>query len=403
MQNLLEGGRKKLRILLSAGGTAGHVLPALTVLKRLQWIETQKSSDATSSSTPALAGVPTPSALQVLFVGEMEGMERDLVQREGVKFVAIQAGAMHGVGAARMLRGAFRMLAGMAGAWNVVRQFKPDVVFLTGGFVGVPVSMAAWLRRVPAVVYLPDIEPGMALKVMARFATKVATTTDASAPYISGSKMVVTGYPVREAFAKTSRQQGRRHFNISNDDKVLLVVGGSKGSQSINRAIAASLPRLLSDASVTVIHVTGTRDWAEIRAVRDALPEAQRAHYLAFEYLHEDMADAMAAADLAVCRSGASALGELPFLGLPAVLVPYPYAWRYQRVNAEYLVNRNAAVILEDSKLGAELAPLVMQLINDNARLSAMHRSLLDLSGRTGADNIAQLLTTVGTKSKVIA
>lgn len=324
-------------------------------------------------------------------------MERDLVHREGVEFVAIQAGAMHGVGVVRMLRGAARLLAGVAGAWDIVRHFKPDVVFLTGGFVGVPVSIAAWLRSVPAVVYLPDIEPGMALKVMARFAQKVATTTDASAPYIAKSKMVVTGYPVREEFAQTNRQKARQHFGMDNDDKVLLAVGGSKGSLSINRSVAASLPQLLSDAHVRVIHVTGTRDWAEIRAVRDALPAEQQARYMAFEYLHEDMAEAMAAADLAVCRSGASTLGELPFLGLPAVLVPYPYAWRYQRVNAEYLVSRGAAVMLEDSRLGAELAPLVMQLINDTARLSAMRRSLLEMSGRAGTDNIAQLLTMVGT------
>jgi UDP-N-acetylglucosamine--N-acetylmuramyl-(pentapeptide) pyrophosphoryl-undecaprenol N-acetylglucosamine transferase len=330
-------------------------------------------------------------------------MERELVTREGVEFEGIQAGAMHGVGVIRMLRGFGKLLAGIASAFAILGRFKPDVVFLTGGFVGVPVSIAAWLRRIPAVVYLPDIEPGLALKVMAQFATKVATTAEASAQFIARSKMVVTGYPVREVFARTTREQARAHFGIALDEEVLLVVGGSKGALSINRAITASLPAMLGDAGIRVIHITGARDWEEVCRAREALAPELRERYLAFAYLHEEMADAMAAADLAVCRSGASSLGELPFLGLPAVLVPYPYAWRYQKVNAQYLVDRGAAVLLEDAKLGAELAPQVTQLLGDTARLSAMRRALLDMGGRDGAGDIAQLLIKVGTQVRTMA
>ncbi len=339
----------------------------------------------------------------MLFVGETEGMERELVTREGVRFESIQAGAMHGVGVTRMLRGFSKMIAGIAGAFAILGKFKPDVVFLTGGFVGVPVSLAAWLRRIPAVVYLPDIEPGLALKVMARLATRVATTADASAQFIARGKMVVTGYPVRDRFMHTSRDIARAHFGIASDAKVLLVVGGSKGALSINRAITSNLMVLLGDAGISVIHVTGTRDWEEIRAVREALPESLRQRYMAFAYLHEEMADAMAAADLAVCRSGASALGELPYLGLPAILVPYPYAWRYQKVNAQYLVDRGAAVILEDAKLGTDLALAVTRLFADQAGLAVMKRSLLSMSGRNGAGEIAQLLIAVGTRTRATA
>lgn len=393
----MEALPKKLRVLISAGGTAGHVLPALTVLNRLK-TAAQRSSDEMSNSGQDLAEGRTQRDLEALFVGEMGGMERELVTREGVRFEGIQAGAMHGVGAMRMARGVGKLLAGIAGAFAILGKFKPDVVFLTGGFVGVPVSVAAWLRRIPAVVYLPDIEPGLALKVMARFATKVATTAEASAQFIARTKMVVTGYPVREGFARVTREQARAHFGIGLDEKVLLVVGGSKGALSINRAITANLQALLGDAGIRVIHITGTRDWQEVRAAREALTPELQERYLAFAYLHEDMADAMAAANLAVCRSGASSLGELPFLGLPAVLAPYPYAWRYQKVNAQYLVDRGAAVLLEDARLGAELAPLVTQLLGDTERLSAMRRALLTMSGRDGASEIARLLIQVSTQ-----
>jgi UDP-N-acetylglucosamine--N-acetylmuramyl-(pentapeptide) pyrophosphoryl-undecaprenol N-acetylglucosamine transferase len=306
---------------------------------------------------------------------------------------------MHGVGVVRMARGMLKLLAGTRGAFGIIGRFKPDVVLLTGGFVGVPVSVAAWARRVPSVVYLPDIEPGLALKVMAKLATKVATTTEASAQFIPSSKMVVTGYPVREVFSRVTRESARARFGIATGERVLLVVGGSKGARSINRAITQNLRGLLDLTGLKIIHVSGTRDWEEVRAARERLLPEQQVRYIAFQYLHEEMADAMAAADLVVCRSGASALGELPFLGLPAVLVPYPHAWRYQKVNAQYLVDRGAAVILEDARLASELTPLVQGLLNDAAKLDAMRVASLGLGRREGAEAIAQLLIGVGSMS----
>lgn len=324
-------------------------------------------------------------------------MERELVTRESVPFKAISAGAMHGVGVARAVRGAFRTVQGVRDARRIVNEFKPDVVLLTGGFVGVPVSIAASMAGVPAVVFLPDIEPGQALKVMARFATKVATTTEASAQFIDAKKMVVTGYPVREVFANADRDSARAHFGIAADEKVLLVFGGSKGARSINRAVIAGIESLLQRA--VVIHVAGTNDWDEVSAARAQLTEAQQARYLAFKYLHEEMAQAMAAADLAICRAGASALGELPYLGLPALLVPYPYAWRYQKVNAQYLSDRCAAEMLRDEDLVDADKGLVARttvLLGDATKLTAMRQAMQAAGRRDGAAQIATLLLQVG-------
>ena len=330
-------------------------------------------------------------------------MERELVCREGIEFVGIQAGAMHGVGAARMVRGAFKLLAGIRSAFNILGRFRPDVILLTGGFVGVPVSIAAWVRRVPVVVYLPDIEPGMALKVMARLATKVATTTEASAQFIGRPKMVVTGYPVREHFYQVSRESARARFGIGAGERLLLVVGGSTGARSITRAVIGNLQGLLDIDGLKLIHVTGKRDWEEVRTAQEALPQAQQVRYQVYEYLHEEMADVMAAADLTLCRSGASSLGELPFLGLPAILVPYPYAWRYQKVNAQYLADRGAAVLMEDAKLADEIVGMVGKLMSDPVRLGAMRQALLGMSGRDGAREIARLLFAVGAHTKAMA
>lgn len=346
------------------------------------------SSGATSGS-----GEPQHQPVEALFVGNQNGMEAALVQRDDIPFAGITAGAMHGVGVLRTLGGAWRTLRGVAQAWGLIGRWRPQAVLLTGGFVGVPVSIAAWLRRVPTLVFLPDIEPGLALKVMARLAWRVAATTPQSASFIDARKLVVTGYPLRNAFITAERERSRTALGLPLDEKVVLVFGGSKGARSINRAVLAELPRLLAGA--IVVHVSGQGEWAEVEAAREALPAALKARYRAFAYLHDEMVDALAAADLAVCRSGASSLGELPALGVPAVLIPYPHAWRYQRVNASYLAESGAAVMLEDARLSDPTEGLVVtveRLLADAARLAGMREASAGLGRRDGADNIGRLL-----------
>ncbi len=331
-----------------------------------------------------------------LFVGENDGMEQTLVMREGVPFAAIQAGALNGVGLLNAARGAWRTLCGTLAALRVIRRFKPGCVLLTGGFVGVPVALASKALRVPSVVYLPDVEPGLALKFMARFAAKVATTTEASAAFVDARKMVVTGYPVRSAFAGLTRAHARAQLGLPADARVVLVFGGSKGARSINQSVAAGAAELLAlGGDVYVIHVTGALGHAEIAALHAAEPEANRARWRVYPYLHEEMAAAMFAADLAVCRSGASALGELPYAGLPAVLVPYPHAWRYQKVNAQYLVDKGAAVMLADAALEKELIAVIRALLSDDGALAQMRRNAQALARRDGAQRIADLLKEV--------
>ncbi len=329
----------------------------------------------------------------MLFVGESDGMERALVEREDVPFATIHAGALNGVGVFGMVRGVLRLLRGLREALGHIAAFRPDVVLLTGGFVGVPMALAARLRRVPAVVYLPDIEPGLALNLMARFAQRIAVTTEESARFVAEEKMVVTGYPVREAFAGANRDDARERLSLPEDGRVLLVFGGSRGAQSINRAVVAGIEELT--AVCTVVQVTGATSWQEVADAHAQAPAAVRARWRVHQYLHEEMVDAMAAADLTVCRSGASALGELPCVGLPAVLVPYPYTWRFQKVNAQYLVDRGAATLLEDGALAGELVTRVVGLLQNPAELAAMRAASLKLAQCDGAERIARVMVEV--------
>jgi UDP-N-acetylglucosamine--N-acetylmuramyl-(pentapeptide) pyrophosphoryl-undecaprenol N-acetylglucosamine transferase len=313
-------------------------------------------------------------------------MEAELVQRAGMPYVTIPAGQIAGMGL-RILPNLVKTLRGVLASRRILKDFQPDVLLFTGGFVAVPMALAG--RKIPSLVYVPDIEPGMALKLLARFADVIALTTEESARYFPAhKKTVVTGYPTRPELTGWTRETGLAHLGLSPDRFTLLVTGGSKGSRTINLPVLQILPLLL--AEMQVIHITGKPDWPEAEAAQASLPPELAARYHPLPYLHE-MGAALAAADLAVSRSGASALGEYPLFGLPAVLVPYQFAWRYQRVNADYLVQKGAAVVLEHDELDDQLLSLLLGISRDPDRLQSMRQAMQSLARPQAAENLASL------------
>ncbi|CAG0935094.1 UDP-N-acetylglucosamine--N-acetylmuramyl-(pentapeptide) pyrophosphoryl-undecaprenol N-acetylglucosamine transferase [Thermoflexales bacterium] len=314
-------------------------------------------------------------------------MEQALVERAGIPFKAIPAGGLHGVGIGRMARNTLKLAAGMLKAWQLIGRHRPQAMLTTGGFVSAPVALACWLRRVPILLYLPDIEPGLAVKFVARFASKIAVTTEESIRYFPAHKVIVTGYPTRAGFAQADRLAAHRKFELAEDRKTLLVFGGSKGARSINRALVAVVEPLLM--KYQIIHISGSTDAGEVQARRAALPEELKRHYHVFEYVHE-MGLAFAAADLVVSRAGASILGEYPLFGLSSILIPYPYAWRYQKVNADYLVAHGAALRLDDETLSETLQPTIERLLSDEVQLSALSHAAQSLRRPDPAVKLAQ-------------
>jgi UDP-N-acetylglucosamine--N-acetylmuramyl-(pentapeptide) pyrophosphoryl-undecaprenol N-acetylglucosamine transferase len=229
------------------------------------------------------------------------------------------------------------------------------------------------------------------LKFLARFAEVIAVTTpDSSAYFPSGKNVVHTGYPLRPSLTGWQRAAAREHFQLSSDLPVLVVTGGSKGAQTINRALQAALPGLLEKTQV--LHITGPLDWPEVQTAAAGLPGHLAGRYHAFEFLHDDMGAALAAADLAVSRAGASTLGEYPYFGLPAVLVPYQYAWRYQKVNAAYLQAHGAALLLPDEEMPANLQKTVLDLLESPQRLASMRQAMKALARPDAAAQIAGLV-----------
>lgn len=324
--------------------------------------------------------------MDALWVGGRGGMEESLVRRQGIAFQSIPAAGVHGVGLLDMPRNLFMLARGVFAARRILKEFKPDVLFFTGGYVAAPVALAG--GSIPTLLYVPDIEPGLALKSLIRFADVIAVTTEQSQKFFT-KKVLETGYPLRADLALWERQMAKHHLGISGEGPVLLVFGGSKGARSINFAVMNNLRELLQNFEI--VHISGDLDWQVIKHTREQLPMELAARYHALPYLHE-MGAAYAAADLVVSRAGASTLGEYPVFGLPALLVPYPHAWRYQKVNAEYLAARGAAVILEDHRLNNELVATLNVLVQNRNKLKSMRAAMFELSHPRGAEKIASVL-----------
>ncbi|MBI5669941.1 MAG: UDP-N-acetylglucosamine--N-acetylmuramyl-(pentapeptide) pyrophosphoryl-undecaprenol N-acetylglucosamine transferase [Chloroflexi bacterium] len=353
-------------ILIAAGGTGGHVYPALAI------------AEAVREHYPNVS---------LAFVGSVGGFERPLVQESGVVFESyneVRAGPLHGVGLPRKLWSAVNLAVGTLQALALMLRQRPDAILLTGGWSGLPVSLAGWLLRVPILIFLPDIEPGLTIQALKPFARRVAVTTAESQPYVPAGKMIVTGYPLRAALRRATRDQAVQHFGLDPARQTLLVFGGSRGARAINNALLDIAPDLLADG-IQIIHVTGTLDWPDIERRAAGLSD----RYHAFPYLHGDMGLAFAAADLVVSRAGASVLGELPYFGLASILIPYPHAWRYQKVNADWLASRGAAVRLDEDRMAADLLPTIRSLLNDPARLAEMRAKAAALAQPDGARRIA--------------
>jgi UDP-N-acetylglucosamine--N-acetylmuramyl-(pentapeptide) pyrophosphoryl-undecaprenol N-acetylglucosamine transferase len=326
-------------------------------------------------------------------------MEADLVSRAGIPFKAIPAAGVRGVGL-KAVSSLWQLTRGFFAARKLLREFQPDVLFFTGGYVAIPTVLAG--RNIPILLCLPDIEPALALRTLSRFADKIAVPVAESKAFFARDKDVeVVGYPTRPALRLIPKAQAAAEFDLDPGRPILTITGGSLGARSINRAAVAVLTELLG--FVQVIHLTGEQTWPEVEAAVAQLSPAQKQDYRPYPFLHERMSAAFSATDLVVSRGGGSVLGELPEFGIPAILVPYPYAWDTQVVNSKYLAKRGAAVIIRDEDLDAELLPTIRELVVTNpTRRERMQAAMQALALPGAAKRIAAMLEELAVRQKPI-
>ena len=250
-----------MRLLICAGGTGGGVYPALAVHDVL----TSKVKD-----------------VKTLWVGGEGGIEESLVKRHGIPFQSIPAAGVHGVSPLVLPRNLFMLARGVLASFGILNDFKPDVLFFTGGYVAAPMAFAG--RSVPSLLYVPDIESGMAIKSIARFVDIIAVTTEQSQKFFN-KQVYESGYPLRPDLALWDRQTAHRHLRVSGKLPVVLIFGGSKGARSINMAVLNNLRALLEKCEL--IHISGDGDWQVVKNAREQLPVDMASRYHAMSYLHE--------------------------------------------------------------------------------------------------------------------
>ncbi len=358
-----------MRAILAGGGTGGHVIPALAIANQLK-----KSYGA-----------------EVLFIGTARGIENRLVPASGYPLQLVRVGALKNVSLVTRLKTAFDLPRAVWDAGRMLNEFAPDVVIGVGGYASGPAMLAALVKHIPTLAFEPNVVPGFANRMVARFVSAAAVHFQETAKYFRHAE--VTGVPVRQAFFEIPPKHA--------GTPTLLVFGGSQGAHAINEAMIRCLPVLRQEApGIQIIHQTGERDYndalAAYRGLQDTASGPGSFTFEVFKFI-EDMPAAFARADLVVCRSGASTVAEIAAAGKPAVFVPFPRAADdHQRVNAEALERAGAAVVVEESKLeGVWLAETIAALLQDSSRLQMMSAAARSLAHPNAAQDIAAMAARV--------
>ena len=326
------------RIVLTGGGTAGHVTPHLAILPHL-----------------------LKEGYDVHYIGTENGIEHKMMDLPGVTYHAVKSGKLRRYFDWKNFTDPFRVLWGAIQSAHLMGKLKPDVCFSKGGFVSVPVVIGAWMHKVPVVCHESDLTPGLANKICSKFAKRIATTFPECAKHL-GEKAVCVGTPMRPELLSGSKEKGLALCDFSGSKPVLMMMGGSSGAQAVNKALREALPRLLE--TMDVLHITGKGNLDESLAALSG--------YKQFEFLSAELPDALACADFVLSRAGSNAICEFQALKKPMLLVPYPKGASRgdQILNAESFRQRGLChVLLQENMTADSLFDALMKLVQEKEAL----------------------------------
>ena len=334
--------------------------------------------------------------MRLQFIGGRLGREGSLVPEAGIPFHAAPMASLRDPDSKLAL---LAVLVGLPLAYldAVLRValFRPHALVTSGGAIAIPVVLAARTLRVPVYLWAGDALPGRSGRFLARFCTRIGVTFEQARRVFPARKSAVTGTPIRASLLRWTRESARKAMDVPADAALVVVTGGSQGSQRINEAIFGALPQLLQKAHV--LHVTGEAHIAKAQARERTLPEDLRARYLPRAYLRDEMGAVLAAADLVVGRAGSSSISEPLAFGTPLVLVPFGAAMEgHQEVNARAASEMGAAIVVRESQLPGRLVAEVSGLLNDRTRLARMAESARKAGRPDAAKDIARSVLELG-------
>ncbi len=326
------------KIILTGGGTAGHVTPNLALVPKLK-----------------------EAGFDICYVGSYNGMEKELVEKAGIPYKGISSGKLRRYFDLKNFTDPFRVLKGFAEANKIMKEYKPDVVFSKGGFVSVPVVLAAKKHKIPIVSHESDMTPGLANKITLSSCTKICCNFPETINYLPKDKAVLTGCPIRGELLTGSKEQGLKLTGFNSEKPVLLIIGGSLGSVKVNQAVREILPRLIKDYQV--VHLCGKGNLDETLTNMPG--------YVQYEYMSDPLKHLFAMADIVISRAGANAICELLALQKPALLIPLSAAASRgdQILNANSFKNQGFSEVLEEERLSADkLYEAVTQLYENRGQ-----------------------------------
>jgi len=365
-----------MRILIAAGGTGGHIYPALAVARCLS----ERSADA-----------------EFRWLGGHRGLEATIVPAAGYPIDRLWLRSLRTVDLSiNTVADPLRLAASLPQAMALMGRWRPDALFTTGGYAAIPAVTAARTLRIPSVMWEGNLIPGRSVRATARLAGALAVSFDETCPLLAG-RCFVTGTPIR-SFQGIDRAGARSRLGLPADEPCLLVFGGSQAVRRLNRAVSDALPGLVDRFSV--LHLTGEPAYADALRHREALPVANRQRYRPFPFLRDEMADALVAADLLVGRAGSSTLAEACALGLPMIVVPYPHADAHQVANARRLADAGALRIVPDEAFDAAALLEAAAVLEDASAMAQMRAAALSF-GRPGAGSaVAELVLALAERSE---
>ncbi len=360
-----------MKIVLSGGGTAGHINPAL-----------------------AVAEVLKKQGHEVFFAGTPQGVENRLVGQTDIPFTAFEASGFDRSAPWTLFTSTAKILRSSHKAKVWMKELKPDVVVGFGGYVSIPVALAAEKMNIPVVVHEQNSVMGMANRFIGKRAKCVALTYGVAKKDIADtSKCVVTGNPVRSSMFEATRADGREMLGIPEDARMLLVFGGSLGARHINEALTAHKQQLLDVDDLYIVHITGPKQYdTVVSELALSYDEQKRWRVLPYQ---DKMAETLAAADCVVSRAGATSLAEISALGVPALLIPFPHATEdHQTMNARSYVEAGAAFLIADDELDTpDFIEKVMTLVCDSSVCSSMKEAAAQFETCDAAAKLADIIT----------
>lgn len=362
-----------MKVIIAGGGTGGHINPGVAIAKKIK----EKHSDA-----------------NILFIGTEKGLEKKMVPKEGFKIRFITVEGLNKKVSINTFKSIALGIKGYRQASKIIKEFKPDIVIGTGGYVCGPVVLCAYLKGIPTMIHEQNAIPGVTNKILSKVTTKIAISFKESEKYFPKNKVFFTGNPVKDQIINLNREKSREVWGIDRDKPVLFVVGGSRGAKNVNNAIVEIIPRL-NDENIQLIFVTGENQFEETmkNLEKNKINVKNLKGIKIFPFIF-NMHDALGACDLIVSRAGATTLSEITAVGIPAILIPSPFvANNHQEYNAIALEENGAAILIKESQLKDNvLSEQIFNIIKNKDTLNSMSLNSKKMAVIDAADNIYALI-----------